>query len=118
MTRSPEKAGATGCARARAATSWTAASRDHILDLTTGDRIDLSRIDANTLSGGNQAFTFIGSAAFSGTGAASAGQLRAVNTAGDDWLIQGDTNGDGVADMELLVTTADAHILGATDFFL
>jgi hypothetical protein len=32
-----------------------------------GDRIDLSAVDANTYAAGNQAFTFIGQAAFTGT---------------------------------------------------
>ncbi len=32
-----------------------------------GDRIDLSAIDANSSVGGNQAFTFIGAANFTGT---------------------------------------------------
>jgi Ca2+-binding RTX toxin-like protein len=99
-------------------TESTATSRDHILDLTTGDKIDLSRVDANSLTAGNQAFSFIGSGAFTGTGAASAGQLRAQFVSGNDWLIQGDRNGDGVVDMEILVTTGDAHTIIASDFFL
>jgi hypothetical protein len=50
---------------------------DHILDFTPGtDRIELDRIDANTLLAGNQAFSWIGSNAFSG----SAGELRAYET--------------------------------------
>jgi Ca2+-binding RTX toxin-like protein len=36
-------------------------------DPLAGDRIDLSGIDANVIAAGNQAFTFIGAAAFSGT---------------------------------------------------
>ncbi|EHK55022.1 PQQ-dependent sugar dehydrogenase, partial [Allomesorhizobium alhagi] len=43
------------------------------------DLIDLATIDANTLVGGNQAFSFIGSAAFSGV----AGQLRYTNYSGN-----------------------------------
>jgi Ca2+-binding RTX toxin-like protein len=49
--------------------------RDGIQDFNAGDLIDLSRIDANTLVEGNQAFSFIGNAAFSGT----AGELRFEN---------------------------------------
>ncbi|HEY5724065.1 MAG TPA: hypothetical protein VIT45_17285, partial [Allosphingosinicella sp.] len=90
------------------------AASDHILDLTTGDKIDLTRVDARTGFTANDAFSFIGSGAFTGV----QGQLRAENTGGNDWLIQGDRNGDGVADMEILVTTGDAHIIGASDFFL
>jgi Ca2+-binding RTX toxin-like protein len=45
------------------------AAMDLIVDFDplAGDRIDLSGIDANALTAGNQAFTFIGAAAFSGT---------------------------------------------------
>ncbi|MGO4831062.1 cadherin domain-containing protein, partial [Rhizobiaceae sp. 2RAB30] len=51
-----------------------AGNRDIIGDFTRGqDRIDLSTIDANSLLGGNQAFAFLGTAAFTG-----AGQLRYV----------------------------------------
>lgn len=92
----------------------TAAARDHILDFTTGDVIDLSRIDANSLTAGNGSFSFIGAGAFTN----SAGELRAVNTSGNDWLVEADANGDGVADLSILVTVADAHVLGAGDFVL
>ncbi|QNT69927.1 hypothetical protein [Defluviicoccus vanus] len=63
-----------------------------------GDQIDLSLIDASTLVAGNQAFTFIGTAAFSGV----AGQLHVV-ASGTNTLVQGDINGDKVADFEILV---------------
>ncbi|HEX8483325.1 MAG TPA: Calx-beta domain-containing protein, partial [Allosphingosinicella sp.] len=49
--------------------------RDGIQDFNAGDLIDLSRIDANTLVAGDQAFNFVGNAAFSGT----AGELRFEN---------------------------------------
>jgi hypothetical protein len=77
----------------------TAGSMDHILDFAAGtDKIDLSKIDANTLVEGNQAFSFIGSNAFSGSGAGSAGQLRTYQDGGS-WFVEGDTNGDGTADL-------------------
>lgn len=57
-----------------------------------GDVIDLSSIDANTLRSGNNAFSFIGKAGFSGT----AGELRYSGT-----IISGDVNGDGRADFEI-----------------
>jgi len=49
-------------------TSTSFATMDWINDFTRseGDRIDLSGIDANLYADGNQAFTFIGNAAFSG----------------------------------------------------
>jgi Ca2+-binding RTX toxin-like protein len=78
----------------------TTGSVDQILDFAAGtDKIDLVKIDANTLADGNQAFTWIGSNAFAGTGAASAGQLRAFDSGNGLWVVEGDTNGDGVADL-------------------
>ena len=81
-----------------------------------GPLIGLAGIDANSLSGGDQAFSFIGGNAFAGTGAASAGELRAVLQSGADWLVEGDTNGDGTADFALLVTSD--HALSGADFLL
>ncbi len=74
-----------------------------IIDFTgvgaaAGDRIDSSGIDAKSAVAGDQAFSFIGTAAFSGV----AGQLHAV-ASGTSTLIQGDVNGDKVADFEILV---------------
>jgi Ca2+-binding RTX toxin-like protein len=87
--------------------------RDGIQDFATGDRIDLSGIDA--VSGaGNDAFTFIGSGAFTN----HAGELQALNTAGPIWTISGDTDGDGVADFQLTVVVTDAHPLISGDFTL
>jgi Ca2+-binding RTX toxin-like protein len=77
--------------------SGTGASADRITDFTTGDDIvDLSGWDANTGVGGDQAFTFIGSAAFSST----AGELRTYFDGVDTW-VQGDINGDAVADFDI-----------------
>ncbi|NGO55224.1 calcium-binding protein, partial [Allomesorhizobium camelthorni] len=75
------------------------------------DHIDLATIDANTLAGGNQAFSFIGSAAFSGV----AGQLRYTNYSGNV-IIDADLNGDSTADMQILV--AGTNFMTGTDFIL
>lgn len=79
-------------------TSATRSLADQIEDFTSsqGDRIDLSAMDANTLVGGNQAFAFIGNAAFGNV----AGQLHYVQAANYTYL-EGDTNGDGVADFSI-----------------
>jgi predicted extracellular nuclease len=91
----------------------TAANQDGILDFATGDLIDLSAIDADTTSPfSNDAFHFIGSDAFGN----HAGELRVDAISGSDWLVQGDVDGDGVADFQLLVTVTDNHPLAATDF--
>lgn len=68
----------------------TDAARDSIVDFlgASGDRIDLSQIDAKTSAIGDQAFAFIGSAAFTG-----AGQLRYSGG-----VLSGDTDGDKIAD--------------------
>ncbi|HEY6816026.1 MAG TPA: M10 family metallopeptidase C-terminal domain-containing protein [Croceibacterium sp.] len=92
----------------------TPGSRDGIADFTTGDRIDLSRIDANTLIAGDQRFEFIADNAFHGF----AGELRAINPSGSQWLIQGDSDGNGVADFELYVVVTDASPITASDFLL
>ena len=74
---------------------------DRVTDFAAGtDRIDLSLIDANSGTSGNDAFSFIGAAAFSGV----AGQLRAFGS-GSSWTVEADVNGDGVADLAIAVTT-------------
>ncbi|MXO48314.1 hypothetical protein GRI69_08600 [Erythrobacter vulgaris] len=60
-----------------------------------GDLIDLSAIDA--ISGGSDdAFSFVGDAAFSGT----AGELRSYSSGGHTYLAA-DMNGDGAADLQI-----------------
>jgi len=90
--------------------------RDGIQDFNSGDVIDLSRIDANTLIAGDQAFSFIGNAAFSNT----AGELRFENISlgGPIWLVQGDTDGNGVSDFEVVLVINPADPITATDFIL
>jgi len=81
--------------KARADTTVSTTGRDTIFDFsgTGGDRIDLSDIDANASASGNQAFTYLGTAAFTG----KAGELRTVKQASDTY-VYGDTNGDKTAD--------------------
>jgi Ca2+-binding RTX toxin-like protein len=70
---------------------------DAIRDFHHGDKIDLHRIDAED-GPGNQKFHFIGDDSFSN----HAGELR-YEKQGHSVLVQGDTNGDGTADFEILV---------------
>jgi len=78
--------------------SGTGVYSDRITDFTSGeDVIDLSGIDANLWASGNQAFSFIGGAAFSGI----AGELRFTFNGTDGWL-QADTDGDGLSDYEIV----------------
>lgn len=90
--------------------------RDGIQDFNSGDLIDLSRIDANTTIEGDQAFSFVGSAAFSNT----AGELRFENISmgGPIWLVQGDIDGNGVSDFEVVLVINPADPITAGDFLL
>jgi Ca2+-binding RTX toxin-like protein len=93
----------------------TLSSADVIKDFSQadGDRIALSLVDANTLNGAmDDAFTFIGSSAFSKV----AGQLRYGLDANGNTLVQGDTNGDGAADFWILLT--GSRSLTGSDFTL
>ena len=70
--------------------------RDLIVRFEAGlDLVDLRQIDANSVLSANQAFAFIGTAAFSSI----AGQLRLIT--GANSILLGDVNGDGLADFEL-----------------
>ena len=86
---------------------------DAILDFHRyeGDRIDVSGIDARSGVGGDQAFTWIGTGAFTRV----AGQMRFL-TDGQDAMVEMDTNGDGVADLTLLFSGVST--LAASDFIL
>ena len=82
---------------------------DTIADFVSGqDRIDLSAIDAVRGTAANEAFSWIGAGAFSN----AAGQLRAI-AAGGHVRIEGDTDGNGVAD---LVIIASGTTILAGDF--
>ena len=75
---------------------------DQIIDFNRGqiDKVDLAAIDA-VAGGADDAFTWIGAAAFSGT----AGQLRSFSSGGNNFLA-GDVNGDGVADFTIQTNIA------------
>ncbi len=93
----------------------TAATRDVITDFAGaggagGDRIDVNGIDANTGSGGNQNFTFIGLASFT-----AAGQLRYFQD-GTNTFIEGNTT--GVSGAEFSIQVNGLHTFIASDFIL
>ncbi|MBH1973674.1 MAG: FG-GAP repeat protein [Rhodobacteraceae bacterium] len=74
-------------------TSW-----DSITDFTQGeDIINLSGIDADTATAGDQAFAFVVDAGFSNI----SGELRVDTSTAGIYRLLGDVNGDGVADFEL-----------------
>jgi serralysin len=85
--------------------------RDRIADFAINlDDINLSAIDAIT-GGANDAFTFIGAAAFGNT----AGQLRTVQST-TFTLVEGDIDGNGLADFQIELT--GLLTLTAGDFIL
>jgi Ca2+-binding RTX toxin-like protein len=83
------------------------ATRDRIVDFTSGDDlIDLSAIDASSAAG-VQDFVFIGSAAFTGLG-----QLRYENG-----QLHGNVNGTNAADFTITLVNAPVS-LSSGDFIL
>jgi Ca2+-binding RTX toxin-like protein len=86
-------------------------ARDVIKDFADGDLIDLSRIDAVGGKNGDQSFTFIGEASFSG----EAGEL-AVRIGSGSTKVLADINGDGHADFAIRLVGEIA--LDADDFVL
>jgi Ca2+-binding RTX toxin-like protein len=89
----------------------TRATADRITDFATGDKLDLSAVDASTQVTGDQAFIFIGVSAFSHT----AGELRYEQINGNTY-ISGDTNGDGMPDF--MIKLDALHSLQASDLIL
>lgn len=94
-------------------------SRDVLLDFSHpgskhGDGIDLSGIDANELVNGNQAFTFIGTAAFTGPG-----QVRVYDD-GTHTIVQLNVDGDLQPEGEIQINDggAKAAAYHASDFIL
>jgi Ca2+-binding RTX toxin-like protein len=98
--------------------------QDKIMDFEAGtalaagnvDLIDLQRIDANSKTSADDSFKLIGSGAFT----KAAGQLRyesGVSATGESLAkLQGDVNGDGKAEFEMLVKYTG--MLSASDFLL
>ena len=90
------------------------AQTDRIFDFTLADRIDLTAIDASAGTLEDDAFVFIGSAAFSGT----AGELRYAHVTVDEedlTVVSADVDGDGDADLVIEIVS---HIVLTADQFL
>lgn len=87
------QAGADTFAFASIAESGRGALADTIADFDARtERLDLRAVDADLVARGNQAFHFIGSQAFTH----HAGELHLAGR-----MLQGDVNGDGIADFEV-----------------
>lgn len=92
--------------------SGVGTSRDQINDFDRRyDIINLRGIDADSTSGGNDAFTFIGGGRFSDT----AGEVRITERA-DGVIVTADIGGDGVGDFQIMVL--GVNTLDARDFVL
>jgi hypothetical protein len=104
-----------------ATTRWSAApvssdsaagNGDRILDFSvTDDTIDLQPIDADPGAGGDQAFAFVRTAAFSGPAA----QVRYVQDGGNT-VVQAWLAGSASVNLEIVLT--GLHNLTAADFVL
>jgi serralysin len=93
--------------RLNAAAQSTTAAPDVISDFANtggvGDRIELTLIDANPFLDGDQAFVFIGDAAFT---AGQRGRLRYTDLGGGEFRIEGDIDGNAAADFAIRVTAS------------
>ena len=86
----------------------TTQTRDVIVDFQAGlDVLSLSAIDADVAVAGNQAFTFLGTGAFTG----AAGQLR-YYLSGTGLIVEGTVNADLVADFSIRLNGETALALG------
>ena len=81
-------------------------TRDLITDLGSSDRIDLSLIDAHSSLTGDQAFVFIGAAAFT-----APGQLR-YSTLNGVGLLEGNVDSNRAADFQIALAGAPTLMAG------
>ncbi|MGY4178389.1 Ca2+-binding RTX toxin-like protein [Bradyrhizobium sp. USDA 4518] len=93
----------------------TFAQRDVINTFAHGDKIDLTGIDANSNVAGNQAFQFVDN--FSHVAGQLQWDLTGVSATGvKGYLVQGDVNGDAIADFSLQIyTSPTANLPGGVD---
>ena len=88
-------------------------TRDVVTDFTSGeDVLNLATIDAQAGVAGNQRFSFIGSAAFSGEG-----QIRLMQSAGDVIVLINTTAMSGI-DMSIVLRETLVSEIDAGDFIL
>ncbi len=94
------------------ADSRAGVGRDVIMDFGGGDRLDFRSIDARAGRGGDQDFTFIGKAGFSGEG-----QIRAVQSGGDV-ILSLNIRGRADAEMQIVLENTALSDIGVGDFLL
>lgn len=88
----------------------TSAARDRIMDFATGDKIDISLVDADEGLSGNQAFALDTDASF------SVGEIR-QSVVGSDLLVEFNTDADAAAEMAILLV-GRTSLLTSADFTL
>ena len=89
--------------------------RDVVTDFGYGrDKIDLAGIDANTSRTGDQAFHWVGSAAFTANHPGEVGWF----TSGVNTVVQASTDNDAAAEFQLQLNGISGPSLAASDFYL
>jgi hypothetical protein len=90
------------------------AAPDRVQDWGPGDVLDLSAIDADPTTPGDDAFAYVGNAGFSG-GLGNA-QVRWVNAGANTIVLVDGPDADRIAEMRIIIT--GIHSLSAEDFML
>ncbi|NKC34666.1 M10 family metallopeptidase C-terminal domain-containing protein, partial [Falsiroseomonas selenitidurans] len=93
----------------------TMSTRDTVTDFQPGDLLDLSAIDANTVTGGLQDFTFAGLVEAANAGTLAAGQVS-YHQYGGNTYVNLSVDGDNMRDMSIELT--GLKTLLASDFIL
>ena len=95
--------------------SGLGAASDHITDFVPGsDKLDFRLLDVDSVAPGIQGLTYIDTQAFHATGAA---EVR-YGVSGVNLMVEVDLNGDGVADMQIVLDNDSALSLSSGDFLL
>ncbi len=95
--------------------SGIGANADRIMDFVAGvDKLSFLNFDAVPGTPARDALTYVGNSAFANDGTA---QIRWVDL-GDDLRVEIDSDGNGLADMQILLAGAGAQTLTAGDFML
>jgi Ca2+-binding RTX toxin-like protein len=101
--------------RYQSASASTVAAPDRITDFVSGtDKLGFLLLDSDPTTPGIQGFSYIDTQAFHHTGAA---EIR-YETSGADLTVQVDINGDGIADMAIILQGLGGGSLGSGDFVI
>jgi Ca2+-binding RTX toxin-like protein len=101
--------------RYQSASASTVAAPDRITDFVSGtDKLGFLLLDSDPTTPGIQGFSYIDTQAFHHTGAA---EIR-YETTGADLTVQADLNGDGIADMAMILQGLGGGSLGSADFLI